>query len=70
MSAGSRPASSAAASIVRFIAGSSSGGAYGLLGNHPSASRPVSPSIRSLYAPTQIPTSCAGAGPGCAPQTR
>ena len=51
-----------------FVAGSASGGAYGLLGSHPSASRPVSASIRFLYAPSQIPTSCAGAGPGGRPR--
>ena len=47
------------------MAGSASGPAYPSDGQPPvGAARPVSRSIRGLYAPSQMPTSCAGAGPG------
>jgi hypothetical protein len=36
----------------------------------PSALRPVSRSMRGLYAPSQIAMSCAGSGPRLAPRTR
>ena len=37
-------------------------------GSQPSALRPVRRSMRGLYAPIQIPTSCSGAGPRAAPR--
>lgn len=70
--AGSRPAAVAPSSTSALSPARSAGpfGRYASEGSQPSAVRPTSRSSLGLYAPTQIPTGCAGAGPRLAPTTR
>ena len=71
MRRGSRPAPVAASSITRLPSASHWYVTPGRRdGTHPSALRPIRSSILGLYAPTQIPMSCAGRGPVLTPASR
>ena len=63
MAFGSLPAARAASSMRALPADRSSALRYPKDGTHPSATRPVSSSIRGLYAPSQMPIGCDGVGP-------
>src|SRR3954451_17000447 len=65
---GSLPSAAAASSMRCIASGTWSGGRYDCDGIQPSASAPVSRSMRGLYAPSPMPMSCAGAGRAGHPQ--